>query len=145
MIKKLLLVEDDPITQMLERIILSNAGFCNETVSLDNGNAAVECLEAIVIQGNLDLPELIFLDLNMPIMDGWDFLKLFEEKYALLFPNTRVIILSSTVNPLDWEKSKEHQVVIGFEKKPLSVESLERLKQSEALKQFFVESNKQSK
>ena len=45
MIKKLLLVEDDPITQMLERIILSNAGFCQETMSLDNGIAAVDWLE----------------------------------------------------------------------------------------------------
>jgi CheY-like chemotaxis protein len=142
MIKKLLLVEDDPITQMLERIILSNAGFCQETMSLDNGIAAVDWLETFLNQGNqnLNLPELIFLDLNMPMMDGWEFLKLFEEKYAPLFPNTKVIILSSTVNPLDWEKSKEHQIVIGFEKKPLSSETLDKLKQSEALKQFFVES-----
>jgi CheY-like chemotaxis protein len=144
MIKKLLLVEDDPITQMLERIILSNAGFCQETMSLDNGIAAVDWLETFLNQGNqnLNLPELIFLDLNMPMMDGWEFLKLFEEKYAPLFPNTKVIILSSTVNPLDWEKSKEHQLVIGFEKKPLSVETLDKLKQSEVLKQFFVESYK---
>ncbi len=144
MIKKLLLVEDDPITQMLERIILSNAGFCQETMSLDNGIAAVDWLETYLNQGNqnLNLPELIFLDLNMPMMDGWEFLKLFEEKYAPLFPNTKVIILSSTVNPLDWEKSKEHQVVIGFEKKPLSVETLDNLKQSEVLKHFFVESYK---
>ncbi len=142
MIKKLLLVEDDPITQMLERIILSNVGFCQETMSLDNGIAAVDWLETFLNQSNqnLNLPELIFLDLNMPMMDGWEFLKLFEEKYAPLFPNTKVIILSSTVNPLDWEKSKEHQIVIGFEKKPLSSETLDRLKQSEALKQFFVES-----
>jgi CheY-like chemotaxis protein len=144
MIKKLLLVEDDPITQMLERIILSNAGFCQETMSLDNGIAAVDWLETFLNQSNqnLNIPELIFLDLNMPMMDGWEFLKLFEEKYAPLFPNTKVIILSSTVNPLDWEKSKEHQVVIGFEKKPLSGETLDKLKQSEELKQFFVESYK---
>jgi CheY-like chemotaxis protein len=142
MIKKLLLVEDDPITQMLERIILSNVGFCQETMSLDNGIAAVDWLEKFLNQSNqnLNLPELIFLDLNMPMMDGWEFLKLFEEKYAPLFPKTKVIILSSTVNPLDWEKSKEHQIVIGFEKKPLSSETLDKLKQSEALKQFFVES-----
>jgi CheY-like chemotaxis protein len=73
----------------------------------------------------------------MPMMDGWEFLKLFKEKYAQQFPETKVIILSSTVNPLDWEKSKEHDLVIGFEKKPLSVETLDRLKQTEVLKQFF--------
>ncbi|MEY2901378.1 MAG: hypothetical protein RLY89_484 [Bacteroidota bacterium] len=144
MIKKLLLVEDDPITQMLERIILSNAGFCSETVSLDNGLVAIDWLEKSINQEKqqIDLPELIFLDLNMPLMDGWGFLKLFKEKYLQDFPLIKVIILSSTVNPLDWEKSKEHEVVIGFEKKPLSVEALERLKQTEKLKHFFVESYK---
>jgi CheY-like chemotaxis protein len=142
MIKKLLLVEDDPITQMLERIILSNAGFCLETVSLDNGVAAIEWLEQALLQDKkqLELPELIFLDLNMPMMDGWEFLKIFEEKYAIKFPNTRVIILSSTVNPMDWEKSKEHDLVIGFEKKPLSSEALDKLKQSEILKKYFLDS-----
>lgn len=144
MIKKLLLVEDDPITQMLERIILSNAGFCSETVSLDNGQIAIDWLEQAVhnIDEKAETPELVFLDLNMPMMDGWEFLKLFEEKYAEKFTNTKVIILSSTVNPLDWEKSKEHELVIGFEKKPLSMEALERLKQTELLKQYFTESYK---
>lgn len=144
MIKKLLLVEDDPITQMLERIILSNAGFCQETVSLDNGVAAIEWIEQSLVQEKqqLELPELIFLDLNMPMMDGWEFLKIFEEKYLIKFPDTRVIILSSTVNPMDWEKSKEHDLVIGFEKKPLSIEALDKLKQSEILKKYFVDSYK---
>lgn len=144
MIKKLLLVEDDPITQMLERIILSNAGFCQETVSLDNGLAAKDWLDQALSQGEgqKNLPELILLDLNMPMMDGWEFLKLFEEEYAQQFPITKVIILSSTVNPLDWEKSKQHDLVIGFEKKPLSIEALDRLKQNDLLKQYFMEDYK---
>lgn len=142
MIKKLLLIEDDPITQMLERIILSNAGFCKETISLDNGLAAIDWIEQFLNEEKKEivLPELIFLDLNMPMMDGWEFLKVFKETYFKYFPNTKVIILSSSVNPLDWEKSKLHDIVIGFEKKPLSSEALDRLKQTEILMPYFLES-----
>jgi CheY-like chemotaxis protein len=143
MIKKLLLVEDDPITQMLERIILSNAKFCQEAISLDNGVAATEWLDQFLEKKELQLllPELIFLDLNMPLMDGWEFLKIFEVKYSSFLPSTKIIILSSTINSLDWEKSKEHSLVIGFEKKPLSIDALERLKKSIELSHYFIDTN----
>ena len=65
-------------------------------------------------------PELILIDINMPIMNGWQFV----EKYKMLFgkekPASKLIILSTSQNPDDKEKSKSLELVDGFENKPLT-------------------------
>ena len=70
-------------------------------------------------------------------MDGWDFLKIYKQKYASLFPNTKILILSSTVNPKDKERAGNDTLIIGFESKPLSFNLVERLKKESFLSIFF--------
>ena len=77
---------------------------------------------------NIVLPQLIFLDLNMPIMNGWEFLDVFsQENYKSTFFDTKVIILSSTIDPSDYQKAKGYQMVSHFLSKPITVEMLENL------------------
>ncbi|MDW3502850.1 response regulator, partial [Escherichia coli] len=74
-------------------------------------------------------PELIFLDLNMPVMGGWEFLDNFIKKeYQEFNTKTKVIVLSSTIDPTDIEKSKTYPIVIDFLSKPITKEMLEDLK-----------------
>ena len=73
------------------------------------------------------IPELILLDLNMPIMDGWEFLDEFSIKYAAIFQTVKIAIVSSSVNPADFQKAKEYPFVIDFISKPISVDILRKI------------------
>jgi CheY-like chemotaxis protein len=133
MIKTVLCVDDDPITLMLNEMVLNKASFCNELVTAKNGEEAILYFENLLITTNNDnYPKLIFLDLNMPVMNGWEFLDTFiEKKFHHIFKKIKVIILSSTVDPNDIEKSKKHPIVIKFLPKPINKEMLESLKEIE--------------
>jgi len=79
----------------------------------------------------------LFLDLNMPVMDGWDFLKAYLQKFATQYPETKVCILSSTIDPEDFVKAGKYKIVLEFISKPLTMEILNELKKSSQLKKYF--------
>ena len=128
MIKTVLYVDDDPITLMLSKMVLNKASFCNELVTAKNGEEAILYFENLLNTDD-NYPKLIFLDLNMPIINGWEFLDAFIEKELHhTFKEIKVIILSSTVDPNDIEKSKKYPIFIKFLPKPINKEMLESLK-----------------
>lgn len=132
MIKTVLCVDDDPITLMLSKMVLNKASFCNELVTARNGEEAIHFFENLLISKDSNYPKLIFLDLNMPIMNGWEFLDTYIEKnFHHIFKEIKVVILSSTVDPNDIEKSKKYPIVIKFLPKPINKEMLESLKNIE--------------
>jgi CheY-like chemotaxis protein len=140
MISKILMIEDDSITQMLNKMVMKNTQFCNSVDVVFNGNLAIEYVENFLInntENSFKKPDLILLDLNMPVMDGWEFLEIYQQKYALLFPTTKILILSSTVNPKDKQRADQYLFIIGFENKPLSYNTVNGLKELPFLKPFF--------
>lgn len=134
MFEKILCVDDDPITLMLYKKVIANANFSKEIDSAQNGEQALLYFENLKteIEQNKDteIPKLIFLDLNMPVLNGWEFLDLFTIKeYSSIFPETKIIVMSSTIDPLDIEKSKTYPMVVNFLSKPITKEMLNNLKQ----------------
>ena len=73
-------------------------------------------------------PELIFLDLNMPVMGGWEFLDHFTSPDYAEFNTANVIVLSSTIDPEDLAKAKKYPIIIDFLSKPVTQPMLEYLK-----------------
>jgi CitB family two-component system response regulator MalR len=119
----ILLVEDDPITVMVCDRIIKMSGFSNQVQSKQNGQEAINHLK-LVVEGSVELPDIIFLDINMPVMNGWDFLQEFETFKLQLQKLPRIFILSSTVDPEDYKKAAEFSTVEGFISKPLTQEHL---------------------
>jgi CheY-like chemotaxis protein len=123
--EKVLLVEDDPITILVCKRTIEIAGFANEVKSVVNGQEAIDYLKEAESQ-----PDLILLDLNMPILNGWEFLDWFGTWVSGLPAVPAVYILSSTVDPEDQRKAMEYPNVKGFISKPLTREHLGNLTKS---------------
>lgn len=129
MLHKILCVDDDPITLMLYKMVIAKASFTEEIITAKNGQEALDYYNNLRAQGESLSPELIFLDLNMPVMGGWEFLDNFtKSEYQEFNDKTKVIVLSSTIDPTDIEKSKTYSIVIDFLSKPITKEMLEDLK-----------------
>ena len=114
------IIDDDPITVFGIRKMLRSIDVCNDIRTFENGKEAIDHIKQLLAE-DLPVPEVIFLDINMPIMDGWQFL---EEFITLpLKTKIRINIVTSSINQFDrqqWEfykKSTEH--LIDFRNKPL--------------------------
>ncbi len=129
MLDTILCVDDDPITLMLCKKVITKCSFSNKIDIAKNGEEALKYFDALLLANNYSIkPPLIFLDLNMPIIDGWEFLDHFNTLKYSVFHQIKVIILSSTIDPEDLKKSKKYPMVIDFLSKPITKEMLEYLK-----------------
>ena len=121
----ILLVEDDPITTMLVKRVFS-AFSVSEFVSRPNGREGLDYLIDRRTQ-SLPFPEIILLDLNMPVLDGWGFLDGFRDNLCTDGLDIDIYICTSSNAPEDLMKAKEFSFVREFITKPLTVNMLSTL------------------
>ncbi|MBI1305865.1 MAG: response regulator [Bacteroidetes bacterium] len=110
------LVDDDEIQNLINSKVIS---IVNPNITVDAYLGAERALAALE-EGRQ--PKIIFLDINMPKLNGWDFLEIYQTKYQI-----PVYMLSSSINVKDKEKSETYPVVKGFICKPLVVEKLREI------------------
>lgn len=132
MLNIVLIIDDDEITHIIGKRLIEIAGFAKKTVTLENGKEAIDYFENLLknqISPNKqeDVPDFILLDINMPIMNGWEFLKEYTIHFSNKFPHIKVAILSSSINPEDLKKSEESSLVVDYISKPLTIERLTEL------------------
>src|SRR3954468_12518166 len=120
-----LLVEDDPITIMVCDRIIKMTSFAEKVKSCENGKIAMDYLSGLA--DNEPSPTIIFLDINMPVMNGWDFLEEFDKIKGRFSSLPRIYLLSSTVDPEDYKRAKNFNLVEDFISKPLSKEFLQNI------------------
>lgn len=115
------LIEDDPIHIFLSKKYLEMTGRIENIMICQNGKEAYDKLQAIFTSGEI-LPELILLDLNMPIWDGWQFLEKFKD--IPLQSKITIYILTSSINEADREKARQFNNVNNYVVKPIKLETL---------------------
>ncbi|MDT0555365.1 response regulator [Patiriisocius hiemis] len=118
------IVDDDPIFVFGAKRIMELSNFCKGFMVFNNGRDALDSLSPLVISGE-NIPDVILLDLNMPIMDGWQFL----DEFIKIKTNKKIVIyiVSSSIDPADTEKAKQYQNVSNFIVKPITVDNLKAI------------------
>jgi CheY-like chemotaxis protein len=117
MSKKVAIVDDDDIFQFTTKIKFEKLGLAENVMIFNDGEEAIDFIESSVLD---DLPEILLLDINMPIVDGWDFLELFakvsREKQQII----EIHMLSSSINPEDVKRAEANEFVVDYITKPIS-------------------------
>ena len=117
----LLVIDDDDINIFIIKKIVEKTGYEAKMVAKTNGQIAIDYLKEL-IQSGQPFPHLILIDINMPVLNGWEFLESYEQ--LGIEENVDMYMLSSSVYENDIEKAKTYKTVKGFISKPLSIERL---------------------
>lgn len=124
-----ILIDDDRIFNLLNRSLILKNGFVGAVYEFDNSKKAYNHIfKSKFLKKFGDDNVLILLDLNMPSLNGWDFLEKYKTLDESIKASFSVVILTSSVDPEDFEKSKTYSEVAGFEVKPLMMSSFQEYK-----------------
>jgi len=129
--KKVLLIEDDPIAVMLCKKVIEKSSWTSEVDTVSDGGEAIAYYESLIGKSDEEelekYPRLILLDLNMPVIGGWEFLDEFILNFYPICSETKVVILSSSIVPEDQIKAGQYPLVLDFLSKPIRVKDLEKV------------------
>ena len=126
--KAIWVIDDDPIYQIIINKIIQRSEMFSTITSFKNGKEAIDALQETVntTTDNIEiLPDIILLDINMPVMDGWEFMEkmgLLKSKFS---KNITVYIVSSSIAAEDKNKSKTYSDILGYLSKPVTINDLE--------------------
>lgn len=125
---RILLIDDDPIYLFGLKKLIELKTEKGEVIEKRNGEDAMEYLNYL-IKNEIQFPDYILLDLNMPIKDGWDVLEEYKTIPEQQKKHTSLYIMSSSIALNDIERSKKYSDVISYLIKPISVEFIQQMNQ----------------
>ncbi len=123
--KKVLLVDDDYINNFMNELLLQDMNVAEEVVTLTNGQDALKYVMNSAVERN-QCPELILLDINMPVMNGFEFLEELNRLEPVNKDRMSVVMLSSSYNTKDVEEAQKYNVAAYFNK-PLTEDKIQDL------------------
>jgi CheY-like chemotaxis protein len=127
LIKDIFLIDDDVLVNFLNIETIKDSYPDINVRSFESATEALESIKQLVNILNSSLPQLILLDINMPVMDGWEFLDEFDQLPQHLLNHCKVIIHTSSIDPRDIEKAKSYPAVIDYITKPLNIQTMSKI------------------
>jgi CheY-like chemotaxis protein len=128
--KAVMLIDDNEIDNLINQKMIEATGVCEHIYTHTAAKAAIEFLkniERIDSKGSSLLPDVIFLDIDMPLMDGFQFLDEFDKLSENIKSHCQVVMLTSSINPNDLAQSKKNKYVKKYISKPLTQDILIKL------------------
>ena len=122
------IIDDDPIFIFGAKRMMELSNFCKSFMVFKNRQEAINQLKPIMLNGK-DIPDIILLDINMPIMDGWEFLDEFIKIEA--HKSITIYIVSSSIDPVDLNRAKRYKNISNYIIKPISIETLKGILEEE--------------
>lgn len=122
-LKCIMLIDDNPHDNFFHERIIKKTDVSEAVITKQTGSAAIEYLKMAAKDG-YQLPDLIFLDINMPGMNGWEFLDAFKKLDQSIIGKVNIVMLTTSENPEDFVKAKSIELLSGFKSKPLTKQML---------------------
>ncbi len=124
--KTICVIDDEDIIQFIVKTIIENINSDIKILAFKNGEEGIESLKALLASNN-DMPDIILLDINMPVMNGWQFLDEFVKIKSQIAKKISIYILSSSTAQEDKGKASAYKDISGYLNKPIQAETLRKI------------------
>jgi response regulator RpfG family c-di-GMP phosphodiesterase len=125
------LIDDDKIYLFSVRKLIEHYKLCEKIIEFNNGLDALTYFQNV--QENDSIPDIIFLDINMPIMNGWEFLEEFIKIKPNISKPVTIYMVSSSIDSRDMEKALSFSAVSNYLIKPASIKQLKDIFEQQAM------------
>jgi len=125
-VSKICLIDDDQFYLFSMRRMIEINHLCTTIAECKNGQEAINYISKSLTEKET-LPDVIFLDINMPVMNGWEFLEAYEKLDSKIKKKAKLYVVSSSIDSNDKAKAKAYKTVTDYIIKPVSIDQLKQL------------------
>ena len=122
--KRFIIVDDDRSNNLICKCSLKRFSAETETVTFLKPEVALQYIQDSYLEDQLEVPTVVFLDINMPVLTGWDFLEIFRKLPKSIKQQFSIFMLTSSIDERDQNRAESDSLVKGFLKKPLSTQTV---------------------
>ncbi|MDN5203244.1 response regulator [Fulvivirgaceae bacterium BMA10] len=120
-----MVIDDDKVNNFIFKKVITSSQIAEDIIMHYGVTDALNDINEMLENHPHDLPDLIFLDINMPILSGWDFLEAYKELVPKFSKKVNLFMFSSSVSSNDIERAKSYDEVEDYISKPLTLDILE--------------------